>query len=106
MFTRWGFTTVFNLASTMASANTIRDRLGGVTGPEVLTVGAPFCPPGGAPVYARPIYTAAHLPSAEITTQEAAVARVSKVRRNCFRHGCAARGPRPRAASAPGPAPL
>ncbi len=79
MFTRWGFTTVFDLASTMASANTIRRRIdtGAVTGPEVLTVGEPFYPPGGTPVYARPIYTAAHLPSAEITTQEAAVARVS-----------------------------
>ena len=57
MFTRWGFTTVFDLASTMASANEIRGRIasGSVVGPTILTVGEPFYPPGGTPEYARPI---------------------------------------------------
>ena len=78
MFTRWGFTTVFDLASTMASANAIRSRIenGAVEGPTILTVGEPFYPPHGTPWYAQPIYNAAHLPSAEITSKSGAVARV------------------------------
>ena len=78
MFTRWGFTTVFDLASTTASAKAIRRRIGSgaVIGPAVLTVGEPFYPPAGTPIYARPIYSAAHLPSAEITSRPEAVARV------------------------------
>ena len=78
MFVRWGFTTVFDLASTMNSAGIIRDRIqtARVTGPRILTVGEPFYPPEGTPVYAKPIYQANHLPSAEITDAEAAVRRV------------------------------
>jgi imidazolonepropionase-like amidohydrolase len=78
MFVRWGFTTVFDLASTMKSAGIIRDRIQAaqVTGPRILTVGEPFFPPRGTPVYAKPIYEANHLPSAEITDTEDAVRRV------------------------------
>ena len=78
MFTQWGFTTVFDLASTMASATAIRARIqsGAVAGPAILTVGEPFYPPNGTPIYARPIYRDAHLPSAEITSDADAVRRV------------------------------
>ena len=43
MFTRWGFTTIFDLASTMAGANEIRSRIadGRVAGPQILTAGEP-----------------------------------------------------------------
>jgi imidazolonepropionase-like amidohydrolase len=80
MFTRWGFTTVFDLASTMNGANDIRIRIdaGRVVGPRILTVGEPFYPPHGTPVYAEPIYREFHLPSAEITTSAAAVRRVDR----------------------------
>jgi imidazolonepropionase-like amidohydrolase len=78
MFVQWGFTTVFDLASTMKSANAIRERIraGSVSGPRILTVGEPFYPPGGTPVYAKPIYEQEHLPSAEIKNAAQAVDRV------------------------------
>jgi len=57
MFTRWGFTTVFDLASTSATAGDIRRRIeaGVVAGPNILTVGEPFFTPHGTPSNARPI---------------------------------------------------
>ena len=78
MFVRWGFTTIFDLASTMKSAGSIRDRVQArnVTGPRILTVAEPFYPSDGTPVYANPIYEANHLPSAEITDTVEAVRRV------------------------------
>lgn len=78
MFVRWGFTTIFDLASTMKSAGSIRDRIQArkVVGPRILTVGEPFYPPDGTPVYAKPIYEENHLPSAEITDRAQAVQRV------------------------------
>jgi len=78
MFVRWGFTTIFDLASTMKSAGILRGRIqaGAVAGPRILTVGEPFYPPQGTPVYAKPIYEANHLPSAEITDTRDAVRRV------------------------------
>jgi imidazolonepropionase-like amidohydrolase len=44
MFTRWGFTTVFDIASTLENTNLIRRRIksGEVDGPRILTVGEPF----------------------------------------------------------------
>lgn len=69
-FTRWGFTTVFDLASTTAVAQEVKSRLatGRVAGPRVLSVEAPFYPPGATPVYARPFYQAYGLASAEIAS--------------------------------------
>jgi imidazolonepropionase-like amidohydrolase len=53
MFTRWGFTTVFDIASILDNTNSIRHRIdrGEVRGPRILTVGEPFYPKGGIPVY-------------------------------------------------------
>ena len=80
MFVRWGFTTVFDLASTMASTNAIRGRIenGHVDGPNILTVGEPFYPAGATPIYARPLYRDGQLASAEIRSTPQAVARVDK----------------------------
>jgi len=77
-FLRRGFTTVFDIASTLAIANGVRERIaaGRVAGPRILTVGEPFYPPGGTPIYAKPIYERHRLPSAEIVSTEQAVERV------------------------------
>lgn len=79
-FTRWGFTTVFDLASTTRGANEVVGRIeaGRVKGPRVLSVGEPFYPRGATPIYARPFYKAFSLPSAEITTEPEAVQRVRR----------------------------
>lgn len=76
-FTRWGFTTVFDLASTTVVAGEVARRIseGRLRGPRVLSVGDPFYPPGSTPVYARPFYEAFGLPSAEIGPLDEAVAR-------------------------------
>ena len=77
-FTRWGFTTVFDLASTTAVANEVERRVASraVKGPRVLSVGEPFYPRGATPIYARPFYEAFNLPSAEIASTAQAVERV------------------------------
>jgi cytosine/adenosine deaminase-related metal-dependent hydrolase len=48
MLTRWGFTTVFDIASVLANTNNIRWRIarGDIRGPRILTVGEPFLPKG------------------------------------------------------------
>lgn len=76
-FTRWGFTTVFDLASTSAIASDVDGRIssGRVPGPRVLSLAEPFYPSGGTPVYARPFYEAFGLPSAEIVNDADAAAR-------------------------------
>jgi imidazolonepropionase-like amidohydrolase len=55
MLTRWGFTTVFDIASVLDNTNAVRRRIdsGEVRGPRILTVGEPFYAKGGAPVYIR-----------------------------------------------------
>ncbi len=80
MFNRWGFTTVFDLASTMASANEIRGRImaGKVPGPHVLTVGEPFFPKDGTPIYVAELYRSTGLPKPEIRSIPEAVARVDR----------------------------
>jgi imidazolonepropionase-like amidohydrolase len=77
-FLRHGFTTVFDLASAMSVANDVRERIAArrVAGPRILTVGEPFYPPGGTPIYAKPIYERYQLPSAEIASTGQALTRV------------------------------
>jgi imidazolonepropionase-like amidohydrolase len=57
-FTRWGFTTVFDIASKLDETLALRRRIeaGEVPGPRVLTVGDPFFPAGGTPIYVRELY--------------------------------------------------
>lgn len=51
MFTKWGFTTVFDVVSILSNTNFIRNQIakGRVQGPRILTVGEPFCGPDGTP---------------------------------------------------------
>ena len=53
MLTRWGFTTVFDVASIFANTNAIRTRIatGEILGPRILTTGEPFFPWHGVPSY-------------------------------------------------------
>ena len=69
MLTRWGFTTVFDVSSFTDTASTLRRRIEAqhFNGPAVLTVGAPFFPEGGTPVYVRDLLESIEAPSAEVT---------------------------------------
>jgi imidazolonepropionase-like amidohydrolase len=78
MLTRWGFTTVFDIASVLDNTNNIRQRIakGEVRGPRILTVGAPFYPKGGTPIYVKGFLEENHIPSAEVESAQQAVNRV------------------------------
>lgn len=80
MFTRWGFTTVFDVASTLASAQFVRRQIasGALLGPRIYTVGEPFFPEHGTPVYARQFLKDNGLPSFEVATAEEARERARR----------------------------
>jgi imidazolonepropionase-like amidohydrolase len=73
MLTRWGFTTVFDIASVLQNTNLIRHRIesGEVKGPRILTVGEPFWVKGGTPIYVQGFLEANHIsiPEVESTAQ-------------------------------------
>jgi imidazolonepropionase-like amidohydrolase len=73
MLTRWGFTTVFDIASVLENTTLIRRRIesGEVKGPRILTVGEPFWGKGGTPVYVKDFLEANHvsIPDVESTAQ-------------------------------------
>ena len=78
MFTRWGFTTVFDIASPLSNTSYIRSQIeaGKLLGPHVLTVGDPFW-------VKTPVYVQQYLAEFNITMPEAhsipeAVARVDQ----------------------------
>jgi imidazolonepropionase-like amidohydrolase len=73
MLTRWGFTTVFDIASILQNTNLIRHRIesGEVKGPRILTVGEPFWVK--TPIYIRAFLAANHVSMPEV--QSAAQAR-------------------------------
>src|SRR5215467_2314295 len=79
MLTRWGFTSVFDIASVLANTNLIRHRIesGEVKGPRILTVGEPFWIKGGTPVYVRDFLQTNQIsiPEVESVTQAAERAR-------------------------------
>jgi len=77
MLTRWGFTTVFDIASVLNNTNNIRQRIarGEIRGPRILTVGEPFYPKGGTPVYVKRFLEEQHIPSAEVDSSEQAATR-------------------------------
>ena len=77
MLTRWGFTTVFDIASLNGSARALRKRIeaGEVTGPAILTVDAPFFPKDGTPIYVRALLKEIGAPSAEVASPDQARAR-------------------------------
>ena len=78
MLTRWGFTTVFDIASVLDNTNNIRRRIekGEIRGPRILTVGEPFYPKGGTPIYVKGFLEENHIPSAEVESIPQAVERV------------------------------
>jgi imidazolonepropionase-like amidohydrolase len=80
LFTRWGFTTVFDLASSLQNTNTLRERIrtGEVTGPRILTVGDPFFPAGGTPIYVRQFLQDNGFPSEEVALPATAAARARR----------------------------
>ena len=53
MLTRWGYTTVVDIASDRPSTLALRARVerGEIPGPRILTAGAALFPPGGIPIY-------------------------------------------------------
>jgi imidazolonepropionase-like amidohydrolase len=71
MLTRWGFTTVFDIASVVENTNLIRHRIetGEAKGPRILTTGEPFWIK--TPVYVEGFLEANHIsiPAVESTAQ-------------------------------------
>lgn len=80
MLTHWGFTTVFDLASSTDNALALRQRInsGEIAGPMILTVGDPFFPKDGTPIYVREFFKAHGWPSEEVSTPEEAAARAAR----------------------------
>jgi imidazolonepropionase-like amidohydrolase len=78
MFTSWGFTTVFDIASVLQNTNLIRRRIasGEVIGPKILTVGEPFWVKGGTPVYVKGFLDANHISIPEVESTAQARGRV------------------------------
>lgn len=78
-FTRWGFTTLFDIASLPGDARALRARInrGEVVGPQLLTVDMPFFPENGTPIYVRDLWQQTKAPSAEVATADQARARAS-----------------------------
>ena len=78
MFTRWGFTTVFDIASVLKNTTPIRHHIesGEVKGPRILTVGEPFWGKGGTPVYVRGFLEANHISIPDVESTAQATGRV------------------------------
>jgi imidazolonepropionase-like amidohydrolase len=78
MLTRWGFTTVFDIASVLENTSLIRRRIESsqVKGPRILTVGEPFWGKGGTPIYVRGFLEANHISIPDVESTEQASGRV------------------------------
>jgi imidazolonepropionase-like amidohydrolase len=78
MLTRWGFTTVFDIASVLQNTNLIRRRIesGEVKGPRILTVGEPFWMNGGTPIYIQGFLESNHISIPEVKSRAQAKKRV------------------------------
>ena len=76
MLNRWGFTTVFDLASVLDNTQALRQRIGSgeVRGPHILTVGEPILTE--VPIYARDFLAANHIAMPVVKTPEEAAAQV------------------------------
>lgn len=79
-FTRWGFTTVFDIASVPGNARTLRSRVdsGEVAGPAILTTDGPFFPEGGTPIYVRALLQQLKAPNLEVKTPQEGAERASR----------------------------
>lgn len=80
MLTRWGFTTVFDIASSTDNTLALRRRVesGEIAGPKILTVGDPFYPEGGTPIYVRDYMKAHGFPNEEVSSPQEAAARAAR----------------------------
>jgi imidazolonepropionase-like amidohydrolase len=80
MLTRWGFTTVFDVASILANTNDIRTRIaaGDILGPRILTTGEPFFPLHGIPSYVSGYLEQNHISIPDDATPALAVERVQQ----------------------------
>jgi imidazolonepropionase-like amidohydrolase len=78
MFTHWGFTTVFDIASTLANTNLIRHEIadGTLIGPRIFTTGEPFF--AEVPIYVQQYLIDQHIEMPATTTVPAAIARVDQ----------------------------
>ena len=78
MLTRWGFTTVFDIASVLENTNLIRRRIasGEAKGPRILTTGEPLWGKGGTPIYVKAFLEANHINIPEVLSSGQAVERV------------------------------
>ena len=72
-FTRYGFTSVFDLGSPIDNTKIIRHRIesGEISGPRILTTGTGIVPEGGTPFYVKPL----KFPEAINPTQATALVR-------------------------------
>ena len=73
MFTRWGFTTVFDTGSDLPNTKTVARRInaGEVPGPMILSAGTPFTQKDATPYYLRPL----KLPEFETVAQATLMVR-------------------------------
>ena len=80
MFTRWGFTTVFDIGSVLENTTLIRHRIetGEVKGPRILTTGEPFWGKGGTPVYVKGFLEANDINIPEVESPEQGRERVER----------------------------
>src|SRR5262249_15342859 len=80
MLTRWGFTTVFDIASVQENTILIRRRVesGEAKGPRILTVGEPFWGKGGTPIYVKGFLEANHINIPEVESAEQGKERVKR----------------------------
>jgi imidazolonepropionase-like amidohydrolase len=78
MLTRWGFTTVFDIASVLNNTALIRRRIesGEVKGPRILTAGEPFWSKGGAPIYVKGFLEANHINIPDVESNAQGIERV------------------------------
>jgi imidazolonepropionase-like amidohydrolase len=78
MFTRWGFTTVFDIASVLSNTNYIRSQIdaGKLLGPRVLTVGEPFWVE--TPIYVQQYLATFNIKMPEVHSSPEARARVDQ----------------------------
>ena len=77
MLNRWGFTTVFDIASVLENTLVLRSRIesGEIRGPRILSVGEPILTE--VPIYVRDYLTANHVSMPVVTTPEEAATRVA-----------------------------
>jgi len=78
-FTRWGFTTLFDVGSLPGDVRALRARIqaGEVVGPRLLTVDMPFYPEHGTPIYVRELWQRSGAPSAEVASAAQATTRAA-----------------------------